>query len=797
MEVNVHVDKVVYNKNNFYIFTAVQELSVLNFLAVEVDEFRISVMGFSNIALKTGDKVVAIDPEIELDAKYGYTLKAKTLLPAPEDIFDENGELVANPRYNNIRNLSVFLAPVCAVRGLGEKKIAGILEVLHKGLGSQEEHESISKMIKIILEKPTELIEMYRALKPRATQKFIKKVEELLKEWQLNMNIQKQYLVLAEYGLTNNEIFKLLEVYRGNAVNILKDNPYQATTIAGIGWSKADLIGLKLGIAEDDPRRIKFGFMSYYNETCAREGGTLLPSRESFRILNDEKFKFSKSEYSVKLGEFMLRSFIGHEFILFPFHTKNGILNYFTSKYDYISENNIKEKLLDYKHYGLFFDMLKVDELLRNVVDISEYLPNGDSYTLDESQRNAIIMALENPISVITGGAGTGKTTILKKLLKCAIHFNLRVAVMAPTGKASKRINESIGELACAMTIHSTFEYNPIVKMAGINEDNPLEVDWIFIDESSMVDLEVANVILNGVKKGTRITFLGDSNQLPSVGRGCFFFDIIDGGKIPVARLNTLHRQKDGNDIIPVAHAILEGGKLNLNYRKNVIYEAYDEGEDVDQKLINNQIRDDLVQKYMDLCKESSPTEIQILTPARKENSSILSADALNKLIRDKLFDSPKDPFVVGDRVIGIKNNDEFLNGELGTVVVSEDNGKNIEVLFDGGSTPTEISKKNVQYLDYGYAITVHKSQGSEYKYILVPMSKSSSFMLNKNWFYTAVTRAKDKVFIYGQDKAIKIATWRQSTRRNTLLRYLFNDIKPIIYENEKPVDNNKKHFKL
>ena len=438
----------------------------------------------------------------------------------------------------------------------------------------------------------------------------------------------------------------------------------------------------------------------------------------------------------------------------------------------------------------------------RAPLDISSYLPSikgildapQNGFNLDNSQKEAVLSILNYNISCLTGGAGYGKTTVLKKLIECLKVMNERFILCAPTGKASMRMRESTGEICT--TIHKALKISPI------NPDGEEVIsDWLIIDESSMVDLFLAQKIFSNINPGCRIVFVGDPNQLPPVGRGSMFFDLIESGQVNVCRLNFLHRTGDNNDLNDISKEILEENNVNFYNRNNLTFVSYKQKEDSSH---NKAIFKDVLDKYLALEKAYGIENVCILTPSRKEDR-VLGCWKFNKAIREILKPDAEGDYEVDDRIMGIRNNPYFVNGQVGTITklghyecntekreadgttrIEKEKRLMIEVLFDGDEVPTDCSAMGLtkfkDMIDYAYASTVHKAQGSEYKYVIIPLSIADSFMLNKNWLYTAVTRAKQQVYLYGMNGAINASLEKKKESRNTSLQGLLNDYYENVY---------------
>lgn len=575
-------------------------------------------------------------------------------------------------------------------------------------------------------------------------------------------------------------------------IKTIMENPYTLMEVKGIGFRIADTIGLRNGIALDNENRIRKGIVAYFNEESNKTGNVLFNAKDMAKEIAIALFLGDKKKeekiYS-KIPDPMRSKFISivdemfkekEEILLL--HDKKDERNYAISKDDFNAELTVCKKVIALSNRPIINTSLH-SAIIESILNSPQ---NG--FSLDNSQKEAVLSILNHNISCLTGGAGYGKTTVLKKLIECLKAMNMSFILCAPTGKAAIRMQESTGE-HCS-TIH---------KALGINPNNPqgeeVITDWLIVDESSMIDLSIARRVFSNIPSSCRVVLVGDPNQLPPVGRGSMFFDLINSGKVNVCRLTFLHRTGNDNDLNEISDAILHQNKVDFYKRNNLTFTSYDKKEDSSH---NEAIFKDVLDKYLVLTKAYDIKDVCILTPTRKEDR-VLGCGKFNKAIREILKPNAESDYEVGDRIIGTKNNDWFVNGQVGTItaldhyevetqVMGSDGASKpikkkvlkIEVLFDGDDSPTDCSGmglfefKNV--IDYAYAITVHKAQGSEYKYVIIPLSTCDYPMLNKNWLYTAVTRSKQHVYLYGMNHAIYESLSKTMTNRDTSLQGLLND---------------------
>lgn len=813
------VDKVVFERNGFVIV----RVNFSNELHSLFPEYRFSVNPYNNKTIKKysvkgnlgyrpeeGETLSAgkLSLEKSKDMRFSDTLNADILSSEVIVQVSETGEVLVDPERLKIENIAKYITKNIKVKGLGEVTALKLLNAF--ATQYESESEAMKAWYELAINSPNEFVKNHLYLQEKynlRSRLTAVDFESLAKCISAKTDSLELDLIFQEYGVPMSAQKKIFKKYGNAAYEKIRRNPYILANIDRIGFKMADDIGRKFGVPEYARQRLIASMDAFYRLETQRRGDTSLLCHD---FLKDwlENLKFGEED-KLLLASIMMRFFSnGNYFHLFPYldEKNNPVLDEngkpvycFTSDTDLSVDSKIIEQMRRiYKGVKPFSE--QQIQQLKPYIERVERLPDGKELHFDDSQIRAVYKVLNSRISCLTGGAGCGKTTILKRIIDCAKRMNMRVKLCSPTGKAAKRMSESTG--LPATTIHRLIGFGKqdsvIPEGNSIDSEkagNMINTDWLFVDESSMIDSRLALALLECVKNGTRVTFIGDPNQLPPVSKGCFFYDIIDSGTIPVANLTTVHRQANGNDINDVAHAILSGipKNLALSQRINVKYHNYDhlrttsQGGDYTQQQVNDKIQNDLVKRYVDLVKAHGLQDVLIITAKRKNTN--LSCDILNQVIRKRLFPKavglPYSHFVKGERVMGVenkyfnengKNDILILNGEMGTVV--SDDKRGLYVLIDGESEPRELSGVRTS-LELGYAITVHKSQGSEAKYILSTLSISDFIMLTREWFYTNTTRAKKEFHLYGQNMAISRAVKNSQSRRNTLLRHLLNGLKP------------------
>ena len=565
------------------------------------------------------------------------------------------------------------------------------------------------------------------------------------------------------------EVGKVYKRFGAGAVGLIKENPYiLCDSDVGIPFAKADAIAKSLGLNLESSNRIKSGIRYILNHFAAQSGHTCLPSNELINAVAD------LLEINNDRVEFFLYSLINSED--FSSYKKSGI--------DYIMTNetaeaedsiarNIKRISESASHYGA----VDVSSLIEKV----EYT-SGISFA--PMQRAALFASLENGVMILTGGPGTGKTTVVKAMLSIFGSLGLKTVLAAPTGRAAKRMSEATGEEA--KTVHRMLEMERTtdgsVRFAR-GERNPLSENVVIVDEASMLDLSLMSTLVTAMKRGSRLILIGDSDQLPSVGAGNILSDLIASDRIKTIRLTDIFRQSGESLIITNAHKINEGENPILNVTDNDFFFVRREIERDIAETVATLIDERLPRTYGKDIKE----KIQVITPSKK---GLAGVEMLNGILQARLnppskFKKEKQShgviFREGDRVMQIVNNYDLewekngiagvgvFNGDIGTIESINNAEECMIIRFDDKTS--EYSFDLLEELDLAYAITVHKSQGSEYPVVIIPMYSCAPMLMARNLLYTAVTRAKDMVILVGRSDIPRkmIENNRQILRYTTL----------------------------
>ncbi len=593
-------------------------------------------------------------------------------------------------------------------------------------------------------------------------------------------------MFMQKYGISNSMAIKLYDEYGSQIKSIILNNPYKlAREVNGIGFKRADEIAAKTGVKLDSEFRIQCGIIHCLKE-ASTDGHTYLPREELIRSAY-ELLGVCESDIERQLDELKI------ERQLIEVKSEDR-LNIYLSEY-YQIEKNCAVKLLTLARYS---DRISASELDREIKSIESEL----DIELHDLQREAVVKALSEGLFILTGGPGTGKTTTIKSIISGLERRNLRFVLAAPTGRAAKRMSETTGYEASTIHRLLSIKHNPEERADAyfeMNEDNPLDVDAVIIDEASMVDILLFNSLLKAISPGCKLIIVGDSNQLPSVGPGQVLKDMLDSGVCPNVELKYIFRQSNESHIVTYAHMINNGEQIDFTTK----YEDFfllkrDNYEEIRQALLY------LICEKLPKHFNTSPMQIQVLTPMKK---GALGVWELNRILQE-CINPPSDKkveleygeniFRVGDKVMQTKNNYDMewnimstygisaqrgkgvFNGDIGIIDHINKPSRLIKITFDDGRE-AEYSYETLEELELAYAITIHKSQGSEYPVVIMPLLGGPRSLLYRNLLYTGVTRAKDCVVILGSENTVKeMIRCENENRRYTGLAARIGEVEGI-----------------
>lgn len=584
-----------------------------------------------------------------------------------------------------------------------------------------------------------------------------KRINTIMKSY-LEQRVTKDIIIFFQsYGITVNMAMKIYKKFGVNCINIVKDNPYILTEyISGIGFRTADSIAKSLGIEKDSLFRIKSGVIYIINEFCAI-GNTFIPM-DRLRDKGMKLLEISSEKFDEGVYELIIDGKIKVEVV-------DNIDAVYNMSYLYL-EMSVTRKIVE-------LATTNYDKLNLNINEKIKDFESKTNIKLANSQKEAIEGVFLNGIEVITGGPGTGKTTIINCIVSIFESLGLKVYMAAPTGRAAKRMAEATGREA--KTIHRLLEigsYSEEEVDEIENETSAIECDVLIVDEASMIDISLMNALLKAMQLGTRLIIVGDVDQLPSVGPGNVLRDIIESDAVKVVRLNEIFRQGQESMIVQNAHLINEGKMPILNTKNSDFYlERAADSEVMLDKIIG------LVKTRLPKFNSEwdSVRDIQVLSPMRKgimgiDNLNIQLQQVLNPKSTNKDEVEIKDMiFRVGDKVMQIKNNYTLkwsknnsseegkgvFNGDVGYIIeINEDEDK-ITVCFEDDKI-VEYEESDLDEITLAYAVTIHKSQGSEFPVVIMPMFMGPPLLMNRNLLYTGITRAKKLVVLVGNSKVVE-----------------------------------------
>ncbi len=688
---------------------------------------KLKVKGYRDLVAFTGNL---------LSANAGEVLKLR-------------GKWYNHPKYGEQFKVDSYVSVVPATtKGIEKYLSSGLI----KGIGPVMSKRIVTKYGVKTLDVIENTIEILREVEGIGN----KRIQMIEKAWVEQKEIKEVMLFLQGHGVSSTYATKIFKQYGQESIQVVKENPYRlATDIFGIGFIIADRIAKDMGIADDSQIRAEAGIL-YVLQQLSNDGHVYYPYEllieECKKVLNTERDIIVKAFGTIALEKRIVIEDINDEEI--KANNKAVYLSRF-----YVTEvgiaSNLKRLLSNEKTLRQF----DVDKALA-------WVQKKLNITLAENQKIAVKKSISDKVMVITGGPGTGKTTIINSIIKIYNKLGQKVLLTAPTGRASKRMSEVAGH--DAKTIHRLLEFKPRDGGFKRNEQNSLEANLIVVDEASMVDTILMYHLLKAVPEEATLIIVGDVSQIPSVGAGNVLKDIIDSGTVSTVQLNDIFRQSKQSKIVINAHRINKGYMPILDPNRNNTQDFY---------IITIEEPEKIVEKIILLCRDRIPKrfkcdpirDIQVLTPM---NKGILGASNLNIELQKTLNPSSNElvrgsrVFRKGDKVMQIVNNydKDVFNGDIGVITDIDREDHEVTVNFDGKAVAYDY--KNLDEIVLAYAVTVHKAQGSEYPVIVMPIHTQHYMLLQRNLLYTGITRGKKLVVILGTKKALAIAIKNNKPQR-------------------------------
>lgn len=657
------------------------------------------------------------------------------------------GKWVQHPDYGNQFKVETYTSVTPAtVNGIEKYLASGLIP----GIGPHTAKKLVEKFgldtLDIIQYNPDRLIEVEGIGK--------KKAEKIFEAFQEQKELKDIMMFLERYGIGAAYAVRIYKAYGANTINEIKENPYKlADDIFGIGFKMADQVALSMGVAKSSEYRVASGTRYALNRFHG-SGHTYVPQEELVR---------SAAEL-LEVDETVVEDSITKLFIDKKLVVENvgGVRGVYSVPF-FRAESGVARKLAQL----LYFKIPPIDMDIDSEISAVEGL---EGIELAKQQKLAVKEALTKGILVITGGPGTGKTTTIKTIISIFEKQGLEVLLAAPTGRAAKRMQEATGR--DAKTIHRLLEFgygdSDEEMFFQKNEDSPLECDVIIVDEVSMIDILLMNNLLKAVAEGTRVILVGDVDQLPSVGPGNVLRDIIESGVMPVVRLDEIFRQAESSMIVVNAHKINRGEPPVISSKNSDFF------------LIRQENQESIVSTIIELCTERLPKYtgldfcegIQVLSPMKKGLCGVLNLNReLQQALNPRNRSKPEKPykevvFRVGDKVMQIKNNykmkwkslndgkkegEGVFNGDLGIILNIDNEDQYMEVIFDRERL-VRYDFTMLDELEHAYALTVHKSQGSEFPVLVMPLTFGPPMLMTRNLLYTGLTRAKSMVVLVGKE---------------------------------------------
>ena len=694
--------------------------------------------------------------EVKLSEGSRETVTVTGTLPAVQcgETLELTGAWILNKNYGRQFKIASFKSKLpSSVHGIRKYLGSGLIPGIGKAYAERIVAHFGADTLRIISEESARLKEI-----PGIGAGRVKAIKE---SWEEQSALREIIIFLQTYGVTSAQCTRIVKTYGNGAKKILQENPYRlARDIDGIAFPTADKIARNLGLPNESERRIEAGIL-YAVDSAELDGHTALPQDEL------QKNAVELLDVPTELIAKGLSSLIKKKQLI---PLPGSELNLLQKSDQEAAEREIAACVRALTQTPGRLPPIKIE---RAVLWAEEHA----GFEFAPEQKQAVATALAEKFSIITGGPGTGKTTILLAVCSILRAKKVRITLAAPTGRAAQRMSETTG--LPAGTIHRLLKPEPLLGGFVHNENYPLETDFVVVDETSMLDNKLASALLRAVPPEAHLVFVGDVNQLPSVGAGNVLSDLIESARVPVTRLSAVFRQGKRSGIVTTAHAILQGDARPPEPRQ---LSVYDFNPERDIHFIHADSAEDCCRKTVELATRAIPRllglrsseSIQILVPMHRGNVGVQNMNGLlQKAFKPATTQSVPGPggtrFEIGDKVLQNKNNYDknVFNGDLGYIenVFPETGGVRVRY----AESSVDYTRSELSELQLAYAITIHKSQGSEFPAVIIPLVKGHFMMLRRNLIYTAITRGRKKVFVVGEPAAYAMAVKNaESARRYT-----------------------------
>ncbi|MBU1626296.1 ATP-dependent RecD-like DNA helicase, partial [bacterium] len=648
------------------------------------------------------------------------------------------GSWSRHPKYGlnfNVKKYSVEMP--ATVGGIRKFLASGLIDGIGKVYADRIVAMFKEKTLDVIEKDPEKLLQVSGIGKER--------LNKIKAAWSTQKGIRNLIFFLQDVDISTTMAAKIYKTYSDDSINVLKKNPYKLTDdIFGVGFKKADDIAIKLGIEKNAPIRVESG-IEFILKSAADEGHCYLPELELMKQCS-EILKVDEKLIPDALDNLALS-----KRVVLEIDDKQLRHIYLSSLYS--AEKITSDILKSIKKYpAKSFNY----DLKASISETEKRL----GLNLADKQRDAVFKLFEEKILIVTGGPGTGKTTLIRCLVEVAKKFHIIPLLAAPTGRAAKKLSESSGHIA--KTIHRLLEFNPGTGTFMKDQTNTLEGDIIVIDEVSMVDISLMSYFLKAAKRSSFFLFIGDVNQLPSVGPGNVLRDMISSGQIPIVELTQIFRQAQHSLIVTNAHLINEGAYIPKPVKsRDELLDFYFIEQNRPPAVLD--LIKDLINSRIPRSFKLDPMEdIQVLSPMNKGEIGVINLNVeLQALMNNSNIMMEKGMKVLrlGDKVMQVRNNydKEVFNGDIGRICAVDNKLKTVQVKFDEHLTVL-YDYEDLDELVLAYAVSIHKSQGSEYPAVIIPILTQHFMLLQRNLLYTAVTRAKKLAVLIGDKKAVYIA---------------------------------------